>query len=293
MSRERRLGIVFFINALLLIALVAVGFWAHSLGVLAAAGDYLTDALAIGASIFTIRLARRAPTADRSFGYERTTILAALLNASLIVAVAAAVVFEAIQRLVNGAPPVQGLPVAVVNAVAAGAMFGCAIILGSDDDLNVRSVWLSTASDAVAAAGVAITGLVIWASGGLYWLDPAIALVIAMVIGYRALGLLREVADVLLESTPKGLRSAAVASVIRDGGEISDVHDLHIWSLSSDIPLLSAHVVLVGHPTLEEAQEVIERAKARLLSQFGISHATLETECEPCATPDLHRAVGG
>jgi cobalt-zinc-cadmium efflux system protein len=282
---------VFVLNAVLLVGLVAVGFVADSLGVVAAAGDYLADALAIALSIATVRLARRPPTEKHSFGYHRTTILAAMVNAALVVAVAASVAVEAIRRLVNHAPPVEGVPVVIISAIAAAVMLVGALVLRGDHDLNVRSVLLDTAADAVTAASVAITGVVILIADGLYWLDPAVALVIAVVIAYRAVSLLREVADVLLESTPKGLDVSDVEAAFLEGGEILEVHDLHIWTLASDAPLLSAHVLVAGHPTLEEAQLVAERAKARLSTRFGIDHATLELECELCAMPDLH-AVG-
>jgi cobalt-zinc-cadmium efflux system protein len=287
-SRERRLTVVFVLNAVLLVGLVAVGFVADSLGVLAAAGDYLADALAIALSIATVRLARRPPTARRSFGYHRTTILAAMVNAALVVAVAASVAVEAIRRLANQAPPVEALPVVMISAIAAVVMLLGALVLRGDHDLNVRSVLLDTAADAVTAASVAITGVVMLVAGGLYRLDPAVALVIAVVIAYRAVSLLREIADVLLESTPKGLDVGEVEAAFLEGGEIVEVHDLHIWTLASDSPLLSAHVLVAGHPSLEDAQVVAEHAKERLRARFGIEHATLELECELCATPDLH-----
>ena len=227
----------------------------------------------------------------RSFGYHRTTILAAQANASMIVAVTAVVCFDAVKRLVGGAPHVEALPVVIVSAIAAIVMLAGALVLRDDegDDLNMRSVLLDTAADAVTAASIAATGAVILLTDRFFWLDPVVALVVAAIIGHRAVRLLREIGDVLLESTPKGLDVTEVEAVICEGGEISEVHDLHVWSLSSDIPLLSAHVVLAGHPTLEEAQVVAERAKDRLLTRFGIDHATLETECEQCAVPDPHR----
>jgi cobalt-zinc-cadmium efflux system protein len=290
-SREARLGVVFALNGALLGGLAAVGVVAHSLGVLSAAGDYLADALAIGLSILTVRLARRSPTAKRTYGYERTTILAALANAALVVAVMAAVVVAAIGRLVDRVPRVHGAAVIIVSAIAAVVMLIGALLLRGDQDLNMRSVLLDTGADAAAATAVAVTGVVIVATGGFYWLDPSVALVVAVIIGYRAVALLSEIADVLMESTPKGIDLHAVEAAIRAGGEVSEVHDLHIWGLSSEVLLLSAHVVLVGQPTLEEAQSTVERIKAELASRFAIAHATLETECEACATPDPHVGV--
>jgi cobalt-zinc-cadmium efflux system protein len=288
MTREARLAAVFALNAVLIVGLIAVGLGAHSLGVLAAAGDYLADGAAIGLSLFTVRMSRRAATAKRSFGYHRTTILAAQVNASLIVAVTALVSVEAVRRLTGHVGEVDGLPVVIVSAVAAGVMIIGALLVRGDDDLNMRAVLLDTASDAVAAAGVAVTGAIILVTGRFYWLDPAVALALAVFIGWRALRLLREVGDVLLESTPPGMDVQEVETVIRDGGDIEEVHDLHVWSLSSDVPLLSAHVVLAGAPSLAEAQATVERAKGRLARRFGIDHATLEMECERCAVPDLH-----
>jgi cobalt-zinc-cadmium efflux system protein len=290
MSRQRRLGVVFALNGALILGFVIVGIASHSLGVLAASGDYAADAVAIGLSMFTIRLSRRAPTSKLSFGYHRSTVLAAQLNASLIVAISAVVGFEAIRRLLGASPRVQGLPVVVISGVAALVMVIGALVLRADhdDDLNMRAVLLDTAADAVTAAGVALSGVVILATGRFFWLDAAVALVIAAVIAYRALRLLREVGDVLLESTPKGLDVAEIESVLCEGGEIEEVHDLHAWSLTSDVALLSAHVVLAGHPTLEEAQTVGERAKRRLVERFGIEHATLEMECDVCLSPDVH-----
>ncbi|HZU80993.1 MAG TPA: cation diffusion facilitator family transporter [Acidimicrobiales bacterium] len=291
MSRERRLVVVFGLNALLLAGLVVVGLVAHSLGVLSAAGDYLADALAIALSLFTVRLAHRTPTTRRSYGYERSTILAALVNAALVVAAMTVVVVAAIERLVHGAPKVHGGAVIVISALAAGVMFIGVLVLRGDDDLNVRAILLDTTADALTGVCVAITGLVILVTGGLYWLDPAVALVVAVIIGYRATGLVREVADVLLESTPKGLDVHEVEAVMCDGVAVGEVHDLHIWSLSSDVLLLSAHLVLTGHPTLEQAQEVVEQVKRRLSERFDIGHATLEAECEVCADPDPHSAA--
>ena len=293
MSRQQRLGIVFALNGALLVGLAVVGVAAHSLGVLSAAGDYLADALAIGLSILTVRLAKRSPTAKLTFGYERTTILAALANAALVVAVMAAVLVAAIQRLLDTVPHVHGTAVIVVSAVAAVVMLIGALVLRGDQDLNMRSVLLDTGADAAAAAALAVTGIVIVTTGGLYWLDPSVALVVAVIIGYRAVALLREIADVLMESTPKGIDLHVVGAAIRESGEVSEVHDLHVWGLSSEMLLLSAHIVLVGHPTLEEAQQTVERVKAGLASRFGIGHATLETECEVCDTPDPHASITG
>ena len=138
------------------------------------------------------------------------------------------------------------------------------------------------ASDAAASAGVAAAGAVILLTGGWFWLDPAVSLVISVLIAARAWVLLRETAEVLLEATPSGLDLDALARTMTDVPGVEGVHDVHVWTLSSDVRALSAHVVLDGHPTLEQAQVVGEHVKATVAPAFHIAHATLELECEAC-----------
>jgi cobalt-zinc-cadmium efflux system protein len=189
MPKARRLGLVLLLNLLLVAALVIVGVVAHSLGVLAAGIDYLADAAAIGVSLMAIRLAQQPARRRRA----DPTHVAALVNAGWLLVLNVGVVFAAIRRLVSGTTEVHGLPVLIVSAAAAVVMLVGAVILGGDDtgeDLNIKAVLLDTAADAAAAGGVAISGVIIFATRGWYWLDPAVALVIAVVIGYHALVLI-------------------------------------------------------------------------------------------------------
>jgi len=209
MGTTGRLWVVLVLNLLLIGALVVVGISANSLGVLAEGGDYIADAAAIGISLVAIALAKRPPSPDRPRGYDKATTIAAAINSGWLLVLSLLVAVGAVVRLVRGTPVVHGLPVLVVSAVAAVVMLGCAVLLANDDQpqsdtaagtgatLNMRAVLLDTATDAVAAAGVAVSGAVILASGGLYWLDPAVALVIALVVAYHAARLLREVVDAL------------------------------------------------------------------------------------------------
>jgi cobalt-zinc-cadmium efflux system protein len=198
MSKAQRLGLVLVLNLLLVAALVIVGATAHSLGALAAGVDYLADAGAIGISLTAIWLAHQS--ARRYRRWADPTHIAALVNAGWLLALNVWVVVAAIRRLVSGATEVHGLPVLIVSATAAVVMSIGAIIVGGDidnedgaEDLNVKAVLLDTGADAAAAGGVAVTGAVILATGAWYWLDPAVALVIATVIGYHALMLVGRV----------------------------------------------------------------------------------------------------
>jgi len=200
MSRVQRLTVVLVMNVALVAGLVMVGLVAHSLAVLAAGADYLADAGAIGVSLLAIWLAGRPPSPARPAGYPNATNVAALVNAGWLLALNVLIAVAAVERLVTGSHRVEGLPVLIASAVAAVVMLAGALVLrgdsdgggtGGGEDLNVKAVLLDTAADAAAAAGVAIGGAIILVAGGWYWLDPAVALVIAVVVGYHAQKLVR------------------------------------------------------------------------------------------------------
>lgn len=213
MSRHTRLTVVLVLNLVLVAGLVLVGLSAHSLGVLAEGADYLADAATIGVSLLAIWLSKRPPTPTRPQGYPRATAVAALINSGWLLVLSLLVIGGAIERLATGTHRVHGLPVLVVSGIAAAVMIGGAMVLGVDiddldedenSDLNLRAVLLDTAADAAAAAAVAITGTIILATGGLYWLDPTVALIVSAVIAYHAIRLLRRVVVALSMSDPNG-----------------------------------------------------------------------------------------
>ncbi|MDX6254717.1 MAG: cobalt-zinc-cadmium efflux system protein [Frankiales bacterium] len=281
-GRSRPLGIALALNLLIVGGQVVAGVRAHSLGLLADAGHNLVDVAAILLALIAVRWSQREPTTARSYGYHRATILAALANAVLIVAVTGWLAVEGIRRL-DHPPAVRGGLVAVVALVATLLNVVAVLVVRERGgrDLNLRAVTLHLVGDVVASLAVAGAGLAIWL-GGPYGLDPAASLVVAGLIGAQAVRLVRDSADVLLESTPTGLDvEAMVDSLCTDPGVIG-VHDLHVWSLSSDVRAMSAHVLVTGHPTLEQARAVGERLKERLAAEFAIGHATLELECETC-----------
>ena len=198
MSQKKRLALLLGLNLLMIVGLVVVGFAARSLGVLAAGGDYVADSAAILLGIIAVRVR------DRAGEKSQATTFAALVNASALVVVTVVVIVEAVRRLSGGAPTVDGLPVLIVSAVATLVMVSGALILGrgaGSEDLHMRSVLLDTVSDALTSAAVAVTGGVIYLAHGLYWLDPAVAIVIGLVVGFGALRLLRDVVRALRTQT--------------------------------------------------------------------------------------------
>lgn len=200
MSRTLRLSIVLAFNFALIGVLVVVGSAAHSIGMLAEGVDYLADAAAIGVALVAFWLSKRPGSTERPAGYPRATSVAALVNGGWLLVLSILVAMSSAYRLVSGTPRVNGMAMLVVSAVAAVVMLIGAIILGGDDDdgdddgadLAMRAVLLDTAADAATAAGVAVSGGVILATHGLNWLDPAIALVIASIVDYHALALVRQ-----------------------------------------------------------------------------------------------------
>ena len=186
MTKEARLALVLAINLVMVGGLLTVGLLSRSLGVLASGADYFGDALGAGLALIAQRAARRRP------GRNKGISLAALVNSGLLLAVTIVVAVEAVRRLVNGTPTIHGLPVILISVLAAAAMIGCALILGDvEDDLSMQSVMLDTVADAAAAIGVAVSGAIILATGATFWLDSTVALVIALVVGYHALKLMR------------------------------------------------------------------------------------------------------
>ena len=308
--RERRLFAVLVLNLGIVVAQAVVGVVAHSLGLLADAGHSLTDVAAVAVSLYAVRLTRRPATAHRSYGFHRSTVLAAQANAAALLAVTALIAYFGVRGLMHP-PDVEGgwvLAAAVVSAVVNGA---AAWMLahrpsghGSSGhrssghrssghrsadaghqhgrDLNMRSAALHMVGDAVTSAGVALTAVVILATGGFQWLDPAVSLVIAVLISVQAVRLVGETTNVLLESTPAGLVVDDLVAAIVGVGSVDDVHDLHAWSLSPDVRAVSAHLVLSGRPSLAEAQVVAQAAKVAIAERFSITHATFELECETC-----------
>jgi len=282
MDRSRRLTVSLALNAGLVVALVVAAVRAHSSGLLADAGHDAVDVGALALSLVAVRLTLRPPSAARSYGNHRATILAALANAVLIAGVTVLIVVDSLHRLGHPQPVRAGL-VVVVASVALLVNGAAALVLRDrSNDLNMRGALLHMAGDALASLAVVAGALILLAVPAATWIDPVSALVVAAIIAFQAAGVLRSSVAVLLESTPSDVDLEHLTATMGGVPGVGEVHDLHVWSLSSEMRVLSAHVVLTGHPTLEEAQQVGEQVKAAIAGPFGIAHSTLELECERC-----------
>lgn len=281
-GQTRALWISLWANGVFMFVQLAGGLIFGSLALLADSAHMLSDVGALAIALVAHRLLRR-PASDRhTYGLQRAEVLGAQANGLILLAAAAWIVFEALDRL-RDPPEVEGLGLVVI------AFFGLAINVGSavllhrnqGNSLNMRGAFLHMSLDALGsvAALAAGFGVLFWEAT---WLDASASIVIAVLIVWSAIHLLREATHVLLEGTPKGIDPTAVTRALSEDPAVESVHHLHLWNLASDVPALSAHVVVRDEATLHEAQLHGDRLKAMLAGRFGIDHSTLELECHAC-----------
>jgi len=272
---RRRLGWALGITALLLVAEVAGGVLSGSLALLADAGHMASDVAALGLSLFALWVVLRPATAEKTFGFYRVEIVAALANGATLMLVAGLILAEAYQRL-RAPPAVRGGLMLAVAAAGLLANVVTAAILSRTPraDLNVRSAFLHVLGDLLGSAATIAASVVILLTG---WTpaDPLFSMLIAGLIVASAWRLMRESLNVLLEGTPRGMRYAEVMQAIRSVRGVEGLHDLHVWSIASDFPVLTSHVVLAQGA---QPADVLRALQARLQERFGITHATLQLE---------------
>jgi cobalt-zinc-cadmium efflux system protein len=274
-GHDRAFAIGITLNLAFIVGEVVFGLIAGSVALLADAGHNLSDVLGLGAAWAAIALGRRAASKRFTYGLKGSTILAALLNALLLLVALGAIVLEAVQRLATPAP-VDGPLVAWV--AGAGILVNGATALlflrGRENDINIRGAYLHMASDAMVSAGVLVSGLVIWVTAAT-WIDPVVSIVIAVLIFLQTWGLLRESVEMALAAVPRGIDSDKVWIELRTLPGVARVHHVHIWPMSTTETVLTAHLVMPdGHP----GDAFLADARGMLKQRFGIGHATLQVE---------------
>lgn len=259
------------------------GLLSGSLALIADAGHNLSDVLGLfiawGASI----LVRRRTTARRTYGLRRSSILAALLNAVFLLIAIGVIAWEALGRFAHPAPVAGGTVIVVaLVGVAINAATALLFIAGRKDDLNIRGAFLHMAADAGVSLGVALAGVAILFTGW-QWLDPLVSLAIVLVILVGTWGLLRDSVNLALDAVPEGIDTAAVTAYLAALPGVTEVHDLHIWAMSTTETALTAHLVI---PNKQNEDALLVRTSAELHDRFGIEHATLQIEhgdpAHPC-----------
>jgi cobalt-zinc-cadmium efflux system protein len=281
-TQRRALWIALVANAGFLVVEAVGGLAFHSLALLADAAHMVSDVAALAIALVAQRLLDRPATAKHSYGLQRAEVLGAQANGLTLIAVAGWIIVEAVHRIGRPAD-VAGGGLLVVATLGLLVNLGSAVLLAraQGDSLNMRGAFVHMALDAAGSIGAIAAGVavVVWDANGV---DPIVSIVLALLVLWSTWGLLRDTANVLLEGTPRGMDPATVEAVLTSSDDVEAVHHLHLWNLASDVPALSAHVVLRGEPDLHDAQVAGERLKALLDERFGIDHATLELECHPC-----------
>lgn len=257
---------------------VAGAWLSGSLALLADAAHMLTDAGGLGLALFAIWIASRPPTRAKTYGYYRAEILAALVNAVVLLGVAGAILVEAWDRLLHPAP-VLGGPMLAIGAAGLIVNLVGAWLLHRDaaHSLNVRAAYLEVLSDALSSVGVLVAAVIVVTTG---WTlaDPLVSLGIAVFIVPRTWGLLRQAVNVLLEGVPAHLDLAAIEAAITDVPGVRRVHDLHVWTLTSGREAMSAHVIV---DDVRESERLLGALHTVLHARFGIDHTTIQLETEP------------
>jgi cobalt-zinc-cadmium efflux system protein len=258
------------------------GVLSHSLALLADAGHNLSDGLGLVLAWGATVLARQVPTERRTYGLRRSTTLAALFNAVLLLAAVGAIAWEAIGRF-RDPPPVAGGTLVWVAAVGIAVNTATALLFaaGRKSDLNIRGAFLHMAADAGVSLGVALAGVVILATGWR-WLDPAVSLLISVVILVGTSGLLRDSFNLALDAVPAGIRVADVRRYLEGLPQVCEVHDLHIWGMSTTETALTAHLVM---PNRQPDDCFFRDAAREMHDRFGIEHVTLQVENGDPDTP--------
>jgi cobalt-zinc-cadmium efflux system protein len=270
------------ITALYIVLLVVFGIRAHSLALLSEAGHNLSDFLALLLSLVAVYLEGRPPSATKTYGYRRAGVLAALVNSLSLILVAFFIFYEAFERAQRPEPVHAGLMIGI--AAVGVAMNGVIALMlwRSGRDVNVRSALLHELGDTLSTAAVIVGGwAILWTKQ--YWIDSALSVGIGALILWSSFGIVRETLNILLEGTPRGMRLDAVEAAVRSIAGVSDVHDLHVWSIGSENHALSAHVKIANMAT-SESDGLLRAINEKLGRSFGIHHTTIQLEHMMCET---------
>lgn len=273
------------LTCVVLVVELAGGLLSHSLALLSDAGHVLTDVFALGLAWFAVEQAKRPADRRRSYGYQRVSILAALVNSAILIVIVLAIAYEAVRRLANPVHVEGGIVIATALVGIAINIYVAFGLHGDHKNLNLRAALLHVTGDIGASVGVVLAGGVILLTGWLY-IDPLLSLGIAALIAWGAWGIVRETVNLLMEGTPREIDVAKVTGEISATEGVISVHDLHVWALSPQDVALSVHVVVDEVP-LSDAEHLVRDLEQRLCAKFEIGHTTIQLEsCHPCGEID-------
>lgn len=262
------------LNLAFVVAEIAAGFLSHSTALLADASHNLSDVLGLGLAAGAAWLAKRPAAGRRTYGFGKATILAAMVNGLLLVFACGALALEAAQRFSEPQPIATGLVMAIaaVGVVINGAT--ALLFMGHGHDMNARGAFLHMAADAGVSAGVILAAFVISLTG-LYWIDPAVSMVIIAIILAGAWGLLRDASNLALDAAPRQMNLSVIQDFLEARAGVTEVHDLHVWAMSTTENALTAHMV---RPSEGDDDAFLNALCHDLQHRFGISHVTVQIE---------------
>jgi len=281
--QKQRLSLVLYLTTTYLIVEVVGGRLTGSLALLADAGHMLTDVGGLGLSLLAIRFAEKPATPQKTYGFYRAEILAALANALVLLVVSFFVLYEAYRRFAEP-PEVRSLPMLLVAAVGLIVnLLGMWLLSGrSEKSLNVKGAYLEVMSDALSSVGVIVAGIIMLTTGW-YLADPIISMAIGLFILPRTWSLLTQSVHILMEGAPPRLDVTSVEAAMRQVEGVREVHDLHVWTLTSGLDAISAHVVV---DLLDQGQAVLGGVRRVLRERFDIGHITIQIEGSSRLVPD-------
>ena len=287
---QRKLFIALLITAIVMIAEIIGGFLANSLALLSDAGHMLTDILSLGLSLAAMKLAQKPPTPSKTFGFHRLEILAALFNGMLLFFMSFYIFYEAYHRLVQP-EEIKGLFMLVVAFIGLLAN-GAGILLlrkSAHTSLNVKSAFFHIVGDTISSGGVILGGMIILYTGW-YLVDPLLSIFIGLLILRGAYALLVESIDIFLEATPKDINMEELLDELRKIQGVKEVHHIHLWTITSGINAMSAHV-LIDDRLISSSAHILKEIKSLLRNKYKIEHSTIQFECESCGDDLLHDHV--
>jgi cobalt-zinc-cadmium efflux system protein len=279
-SRELRMALA--MTATYMFAEAIGGYLTHSLALLADAGHMLSDVGSLALSLLAMRFAAKPRTPQMTYGYYRAEILAALVNGATLVVIAIFILYEAIARF-QSPPEVQSIPMLAVAIVGLLLNLFSAFILSRKKDvsLNVKGAFLHVVADTLGSVGAIAAGVVMLTTGW-YRADPLISVFIAMLIVYSSWRLLKESVTVLMEGTPVHIDLNELENAIKNVVGVREVHDLHVWTVTSGFEAVSAHVLVENCESMQDSERVLSAVRLLIHDRFGIDHATIQIEGQRC-----------
>ena len=279
----RPLKITLGLVLIIMIVEIIGGVFSNSLALLSDAGHMLTDALALGLSLFAMNLARRPATSTKTYGYHRAEIMAALANGTVLILVSIIIFYEAYRRFLEEPAVKSPLMLIVAGIGLAANLIGLYLLRrGSRKSINIKAAFWHIIGDTMSSVGVIIAGVIIYFTG---WniADPILAVVIGIVILWGAVRIVKESVDILLESVPQHVEIEKVTAAVKIIPGVEDLHDIHIWTITSGIYALSAHLSIADQ-TVSQSCDILTKVNEVLAENFNITHTTLQLECESCPT---------